>query len=381
MKYNYAGSRTWKYVLMTLLLANYQYAGAGQNTPEITPTVPAAIFARVQELRNILETKNWPALEKLFTADLEWRGLDRTATCKKFQTIFKDVSGPIAFEQLKLRQAHTHYVLTFLWRVHDQTLPDSFYFKSTRQGIYFTGDAARVFGDFYYSPRTARLERFGVYLPPGYHARQRYPVIINLLGASEAFSGWLRPVITRICDAEIRTGRVHPYIGISPQGKAGGLWLDWPDGSRPTETLILEELIPHLAKVYPVYATGQQRAIQGLSNGGYAAFSYALRHPELFIATVSYAGALDAIHPAYPHYTPTVLVQNLMGSKMPRLFFTVGDRDELGFQNQADHLHALLLRQNIAHVYLQFSGGHHHDEWLQHLPQGLQFISRAFQIK
>ncbi|MCI0511774.1 esterase family protein [candidate division KSB1 bacterium] len=265
-----------KYVLMARLLANCQYAGAQPNTPEIAPKVQSAIFARVQELRKILETKNWTALEKLFMSDLEWRGLNRAATCKKFQTIFKDISGPIAFGQLRLRQTSTQYVVTFFWRICDQTFPDSFHFKPTSQGVYFTGDTTRVFGDFYYSPRTQRLERFGVYLPPGYSGRQRYPIIINLLGASEAFSGWLRPVITRICDAEIRAGRVHPYIGISPQGKAGGLWLDWPDGSRLTETMILEELLPHLANIYPVFTTGRRRAIQGLSNGGYAAFSYAL---------------------------------------------------------------------------------------------------------
>ena len=61
-----------------------------------------------------------------------------------------------------------------------------------------------------------------------------------------------------------------------------------------------------------------------------------------------------------------------------KLFFTVGDKDELRMYEQSDLFDQVLTRRHIPHVYKKFAGGHHHDEWLQELPAGLKFISDAF---
>jgi S-formylglutathione hydrolase FrmB len=138
-------------------------------------------------------------------------------------------------------------------------------------------------------PRPANIY---ILLPPGYDdSHQRYPVFYLLHGTSGTASDWTlkgdaqkvigdRPVIT-----------VMPDIALDDGG--GGWCTDWPDGSQKWETFHIDELIPWVDHNLQTIPTRAERAIAGLSQGGFCSMSYAARHPDLFATALAYSGAPD----------------------------------------------------------------------------------------
>lgn len=131
-----------------------------------------------------------------------------------------------------------------------------------------------------------------ILLPPGYaDSNTRYPVFYLLHGTSGTASDWTlkgdaynvigdRPVIT-----------VMPDIALDDGG--GGWCTDWPDGSQKWETFHIDELIPWVDHNLRTIPTRAERAIAGLSQGGFCSMSYAARHPDLFATALAYSGAPD----------------------------------------------------------------------------------------
>ncbi|MFQ5548626.1 MAG: alpha/beta hydrolase [Woeseia sp.] len=133
---------------------------------------------------------------------------------------------------------------------------------------------------------------FYLYLPPGYEAGgRRYPVVYWLHGAyGRPYSA--TPVATRL-DAAIRAGDAVPMILVSCIDPTGlSMWVDSKDGRLPMETLIIEELIPHVDGNYRTIAERRGRAIEGFSMGGYGAAYLGIRYRELFSSVSVLAGAL-----------------------------------------------------------------------------------------
>jgi putative tributyrin esterase len=84
-----------------------------------------------------------------------------------------------------------------------------------------------------------------------------------------------------------------------------GLVLVLPDGndpyytnsdSRPTdryEDYLVQDLIKDVETRFPVSADRRQRAIVGISIGGFAAVKLALKYPDLFFSQEDFSSALD----------------------------------------------------------------------------------------
>jgi S-formylglutathione hydrolase FrmB len=136
-----------------------------------------------------------------------------------------------------------------------------------------------------------------ILLPPGYarHPRKRYPVMYLLHGTSGGAADW-----TVKGDAEKTTaGRqlivVMPDVALGYDG--GGWCTNWwggGAGGRPEwETFHIAELIPWVDHNLRTRASRGDRAIAGLSQGGFCSTSYAARHPDLFGTALSFSGAPD----------------------------------------------------------------------------------------
>lgn len=144
--------------------------------------------------------------------------------------------------------------------------------------------------------KTAALpEPANVYIlfPPGYasHHRRRYPVFYLLHGTSGTASDW-----TLKGDAEkVIGGRqlitVMPDIALNDGG--GGWCTDWPNGAQSWERFHVGQLIPWVDANLRTIPTRGERAIAGLSQGGFCSMSYAARHPDLFSIALGYSGAPD----------------------------------------------------------------------------------------
>lgn len=139
-----------------------------------------------------------------------------------------------------------------------------------------------------------------ILLPTGYaeHPDQRYPVLYLLHGTSGGAADW-----TTDGDAEqITAGRpvivVMPDIALNDDG--GGWCTDWPDGAYSWETFHIDQLIPWVDANLRTIPTRAERAIAGLSQGGFCSMSYAARYPDLFGTALAYSGAPDIWYGAVP---------------------------------------------------------------------------------
>lgn len=131
-----------------------------------------------------------------------------------------------------------------------------------------------------------------IYLPPGYEAGdKRYPVVYWFHGAyGRPYSA--TPVVRRL-DAAIRSGEAPEMIVVSCIDPTGlSMWTNSKDGRLPMETIIIEELIPHIDDTYRTIAKRDARGIEGFSMGGYGSAFLGIKYHELFSSVSILAAAL-----------------------------------------------------------------------------------------
>ena len=218
--------------------------------------------------------------------------------------------------------------------------------------------------------------RFAVYLPPGYEAGGRYPVIYYLHGlpaTSESFLtfGFVPSTLER---------RGLRAIVVAPQGALDGdsdaEYLDWGPG-RNWETAIAEELPAYVDTHYRAILGRAGRALIGVSAGGYGAFLLTLHHLPSFSVVESWSGYF---HPTDPSGTKALqlgspqadaqasahaLVSNLrqaVGRYPTLLAFYVGNGDTR-FRAENVTLNRELTAAHVPHVFRLYAGGHSLTLW------------------
>jgi enterochelin esterase-like enzyme len=130
-----------------------------------------------------------------------------------------------------------------------------------------------------------------VFTPESYdtNKEQRFPVLYWLHGSGGSSPSSAAQVAQRYGEA-MRTGKIPPMILVFPNGLPMGMWCDWKDGSVKLETMVIQELIPHIDRSFRTLAKREGRIIEGFSMGGYGAARLGFKHPQLF-AAVSLLGA------------------------------------------------------------------------------------------
>jgi S-formylglutathione hydrolase FrmB len=132
-----------------------------------------------------------------------------------------------------------------------------------------------------------------ILLPPGYaaHPHRRYPVFYLLHGTSGTASDWTIQGHAEQVIGDRQLITVMPDIALNDGG--GGWCTDWPGGAQRWETFHIDQLIPWVDANLRTVPQRSQRAIAGLSQGGFCSLSYAARHPDLFSVGLAYSGAPD----------------------------------------------------------------------------------------
>ncbi len=220
--------------------------------------------------------------------------------------------------------------------------------------------------------------RFAVYLPPGYNAGGRYPVIYYLHGLPATGDSFLAFgfVPSTLEQRGLRA------IVVAPQGARDGdsdpEYLDWGPG-RNWETAIAQELPAYVDAHYRTIARRAGRALIGLSAGGYGAFLLTLHHLPSFAVVESWSGYF---HPTDPSGTKTLrlgspqadarasahtLVANLRQavSRYPTLLAFYVGRDDTRFRAENVQLNRELTDARVPHVFRLYAGGHSLDLWLR----------------
>ena len=122
---------------------------------------------------------------------------------------------------------------------------------------------------------------FRVYTPPGYDQQPdaRFPVLYLLHGSGDTDDGWM--VVGRanlIADNLLAMGQAKPMLIVMPNGT-------YPRGDgheNDFETELLQQIIPTVEKHYRVASGAANRALAGLSMGGFQTLNVGVKHLDQF---------------------------------------------------------------------------------------------------
>lgn len=139
----------------------------------------------------------------------------------------------------------------------------------------------------FFSPSTNSSRRAFVYTPPGYETEmdRRYPVLYLQHGWGENEYGWSQQGHAGlIMDNLIAENAIKPFLivmtyGMTNEIRFGGL-RDFD--IRPFQTVLLNELIPHVDSQFRTLADPSHRAMAGLSMGGMETKTITLKNLETF---------------------------------------------------------------------------------------------------
>ena len=217
-----------------------------------------------------------------------------------------------------------------------------------------------------------------VYLPPGYSAEQKYPVLYLLHGIGGNEHEWTGYVKAHaILDNLIAAGQAVPMIVVMPNGRA--LPDDTPGenpfqpakavGFAKFERDLLDHLIPAIERKYAAHTDRGHRGLAGLSMGGGQTFNFGLGHLDTF----AWIGAFSAAPNTKP---PAELVPDPAAARaqLKLLYISCGNKD--GLINFSQGVHRYLKEHEVPHLWNVDDHGHNGETWGSNLYHFAQRIFR-----
>jgi len=238
---------------------------------------------------------------------------------------------------------------------------------------------------WYYSKVTGQWRRCFVYTPPDYEAgKERYPVLYLLHGWGENEQGWhIQGHADFILDNLIAAKKARPMIIVMDNlnavrpGEDGSIfnarWLR-PAGTAPADPrsrlasftgaafteMMFTDLIPTIEKTYRVLPGRENRAMAGLSMGGFQTFLTALANLDKFAYIGGFSGSTAIRGPFDPKTSNNGVFADAdaFNKKVKVLFLGIGSVEGPGTKNFSEQL----TKAGIQNVYFESAGTAH--EWL-----------------
>jgi len=247
----------------------------------------------------------------------------------------------------------------------------------------------------FFSAALQREMPYNVVLPAGYAgSEQRYPVLYLLHGWQGDETNWIN--LTHL----VQVASAYPVIVVTP--RANNSWYV-NSATVPADRYadyIFTDLIADVDAHFRTLATPRQRAIAGLSMGGYGAMLFSLRHPGAFAFAASISGAFTGpagIEQVLPGLKPSTDAafgapasdtrkQNDLDpllaaddpAQQPHFFLECGAGDPLLESNR--HVVAELSSGKFAYEYHELPGAHTWAFWDQSLPAMFTALSYALHL-
>jgi enterochelin esterase-like enzyme len=249
--------------------------------------------------------------------------------------------------------------------------PDSF--KTVRAGI-----AHGNLDVFEYSSKiTGTLRKANVYLPPGYTAGRKYPVLYLLHGIGGDQNEWRQFATPEVLlDNLIADGKAVPMIVVMPNGRA--LADDRAEGNPFTpekiegfarfERDLLDHLIPAIESKYSTHTDRQHRALAGLSMGGGQTLNFGFANLDQFAWLGAFSSAPNTRPPAQLIPDPAAA-----RAKLKLIYLSCGNKD--GLINFSQAVHVYLKQHEVPHVWNVDDYGHVGETWASNL---YHFAQRVF---
>ena len=251
----------------------------------------------------------------------------------------------------------------------------------------------------------ARPVPYCIVLPHSFDAdkARTFPVLYFFHGLGDNEQFFVHSGAWNLLEDMRDKGELKDFLIATPDARST-FYINARDGKERYEDFLLQEFFPYVEKHYRVAAGRANRAISGISMGGYGAVYLAFRHPQLFSSVSAHSAALieklpnflagalpdsprsrvlgDAFgNPPDPVFwqvhNPIVVARTANLSHL-NIYFDCGDRDDFGFEAGAIALDKVLTSRQIPHEFHIYSGRHDASYFAEHLPASLEFHSRHF---
>ena len=238
---------------------------------------------------------------------------------------------------------------------------------SNDQDIFAKKDVPHGHVDEIYFPSksTNSSPRAFVYTPPGYdkETSKRYPVLYLQHGYCENETSWAEQGRANlIMDNLIAEGKAKPFIivmtyGMTNEIKFGGLR---NFDIKPFQTVLVDELIPYIDANFRTLTDQSNRAMAGLSMGGFETKLVTLNKPEVFSYYALFSGGV---------YNPEEVKAH---SKLKLIFLSCGSKERPdGVKNSVEALKGAGLN---AVSYISEGTAHEFHTWRRSLHQLAQLL-------
>jgi len=233
--------------------------------------------------------------------------------------------------------------------------------------------------------RSASLQRemtYRVYLPAQIGSRQKFPAVYLLHGNDGSFRDWSNHSSVVECAA-------RGLILVMPEGNSSYYMNAAEKPQDKYEDYLIHDLIGDVESRFPAKSGRANRAVVGVSMGGFAAVTLALRHPELFLFAGAISPAIDVPERRLTWRRagqwwgfrsifgpwgsaerqardPFVLARWADPRTAPYIYLTAGKQEPLLAPVQ--RFVELLQMRGIAHEFHTKPGGHDWVEWDQQIP-------------
>jgi S-formylglutathione hydrolase FrmB len=251
-----------------------------------------------------------------------------------------------------------------------------------------------------------------VYLPASYDSGakenppQHYPVLYFLHGLGDNEKTLFNSGGWTMLDDLRQQHKLGDFLIVAPEGRRS-FYINSADGSVRYSDFFLQEFIPLIEKKYSISKGRNNRAITGISMGGYGALRFAFSHPEMFSAASAQSAALitespreldlaarsgaplgkvlgdvfgDPINVSHWNANNPFLLarKNAAALKKLAIYFNCGQDDNYGFEKGAAALHDELQKLGVKQEYHLYPGDHSFTYFLSHFTEVMEFHSRAF---
>jgi len=257
-----------------------------------------------------------------------------------------------------------------------------------------------------------QVVHYCVYLPSGYDAGAahkpawRYPVLYFLHGLGDNEQTLFNSGGWTLLDDLRKQHKIGDFLIVAPEGRRS-FYINSADDKVLYSDFFLHEFMPHIEGKYRIRPGRANRAISGISMGGYGALRFAFAYPELFSAVSAQSAALMTESPReidaasqsgnplfgvlgpvfgspinvrhWNENNPLVLAKrNAAALRRMAIYFNCGQDDNYGFEKGAADLHRELLQEHVKHEYHAYPGYHSITYFLSHFEEVMEFHSKAF---
>ncbi|MDX2138480.1 MAG: alpha/beta hydrolase-fold protein [Chloroflexota bacterium] len=229
--------------------------------------------------------------------------------------------------------------------------------------------------DDFRSESTGERLTYSVYAPPCYiETQKRYPVVLLMPGLAGE-GDWIDLGIVELLNDGIRRGELPPMLVVMPPLGSIGTDNTFPPADS-YETVIMDELLPAIQRDFCTIDDRQQRAIGGISRGGFWAYSIAMRHPDVFGIVGGHSAFFDPDNaPEENNPLDLALDTSLLTDADLRMYIDNAAIDFVG--SNLELFSSRLSARGIPHTYIINPVGDHNDEyWGSHLNEYLAFYGR-----